>query len=174
MGPLKQPRRYHNDRNNLRIWTITQEYTYECQIGKSVIDLTLTCNLGAGIIDWKVSLAQNFSDHNTISFNIATEILELPAARPWAKADWDTFGKELEEHDWKPSKYITEKKMNQWVGRLTRVLTNTLNIACPPSPARTINKNNPSFTPQLKQLRIEVGAVYQKQKGSNSEHFKNV
>ena len=153
---------------------IGKEYTHDCQLGKSVIDLTLTCNLGVGILDWKVSRALNLSDHNTISFNIATEILELPATRPWAKADWDTFEKELEAHDWKPSEYFTEKKINQWVDRLTRVQTNALNKACPLSPAHTINKNNPWFTPQLKQLSIEVGAAYQKQKGSNSEHFKNV
>ena len=151
-----------------------KEYTYDCQLGKSVIDLTLTCNLGAGILDWKVNRTLNFSDHNTISFNIAAETLELPAVRPWAKADWDIFEKELEEHEWKTSEYISEKKINQWVDRLTTVLTNALNKACPLSPARTINKNNPWFTPQLKQLRIEVGAAYQKQKGSDSELLKQV
>ena len=67
-----------------------------------------------------------------------------------------------------------KKKINQWVDRLTTVLTNALNKACPLSPARTINKNNLWFTPQLKQLRIEVGAAYQKQKGSNSELLKDV
>ena len=61
--------------------------------GKSVIDLTLTCNLGAGITNWKVSRALNFSDHNTISYKIATEIIQMPATRAWAKADWVTFEK---------------------------------------------------------------------------------
>ena len=30
---------------------IGKEYTYDCQLGKSVIDLTLTCNPGVGILD---------------------------------------------------------------------------------------------------------------------------
>ena len=105
--------------------------------------MQLTCNLGAGILDWKVSRKINFSDHNTISFNIAKEILELPATRSLAKADWDKFERELEDHDWEPSENFTEKKINQWVDRLTRVLTNALNKACPLSLACTINKNNP-------------------------------
>ena len=33
----------------LLLRNIGKDYTYNCQIGKSVIDLTLTCNLGAGI-----------------------------------------------------------------------------------------------------------------------------
>ena len=46
--------------------------------------------------------------------------------------------------------------------------------ACPLTPARTINKNNPWFNPQLKQLRKEVGASYQKQQDSNSELHERV
>ena len=79
---------------------VGKEYTYDCQLGKSVIDITLTCNLGAGILDWKVNRTLNFSIHNTITFNVATEILELPATRPWAKAGWDQFERELEDQNW--------------------------------------------------------------------------
>ena len=78
------------------------EYTYNCQLGKSVIDLTLTCNLGAGIMDRKVHRTLNFSDHNTITYTIANKILELPASRSWAKAEWEGFERELEIYDWEP------------------------------------------------------------------------
>ena len=71
----------------LLLRNIGKEYTYDYQLGKSIIDLTLTCNLGAGILDWRVKRTLNFSDHNTITFNIAAEVLELPPSRPWAKAD---------------------------------------------------------------------------------------
>ena len=43
------------------LWNIGKEYTYDCQLGKSVIDLTLKCNLGAGIHYWKVSRSLNCS-----------------------------------------------------------------------------------------------------------------
>ena len=63
------------------------------------MDLTLAYNLGAGIHDWKVRRSLNFSDHNTISYKVATEILELPATTPWAKANWVLFEAELEKQD---------------------------------------------------------------------------
>ena len=151
-----------------------KEYTYDCQLGKSVIDLTLTCSLGAGILNWKVSKALNFSDHNTINFDIATEILEMPATRPWTKADWDIFERELEAHDWTPGETFTEKKINQWVDRLTKVLTDALDKACPVRPASTVNKKNPWYTPQLKQLRKETGAAYNKLKENPSEPNRSV
>ena len=47
--------------------------------------------------------------------------------------------------------------------------TSSLNNACPLTPARTVNKNNPWFTPQLKQLRKEVGAAYLKKNANNTE-----
>ena len=153
----------------LLLRNIGKEYTYESQIGKSVIDLTLTCNLGAGIHDWKVSKMLNFSDHNTITYSIATEIVEIPASRPWARADWGQFAKELEGHKWDTGEYLTEKKINHWVDRLTRILTNALDNACPLSPASTLNKNNPWFTPQLKHLRTEVGASYSKSRQNPTE-----
>ena len=158
----------------LLLRNIGKEYTYECQLGKSVIDLTLTCNLGAAILDWKVSRTLNFSDHNTIKYNIAAELVELPAARPWAKGDWDKFEKELEVHTWEAGKFCTEKKINQWVNKLTKILTDALNKACPLTPARTINKNNTWFTPQLKQLRKEVGAAYLRQKDGHSERHREI
>ena len=130
----------------------TQERPLEIEI-----DLTLTCNLGAGIFDWKVSRVLNFSDHNTISYNVATEIMKLPPSRPWAKTDWSIFERELDEQEWSIAELLSEKTINQWVIRLTRILTNAINKACPLKPACTINKNNPWFTPQLKQLRTEVG-----------------
>ena len=131
----------------LQLRNVGKDYTYDCRLGKSIIDLTLTCNLGAGIINWRVSKALNFSDHNTITYNVAMEILELPPTRPWAKADWKTFEKKLEEHDWTIGDHISEKQINTLVNKLTTVLIDALNTACSLSPACTINKNNPWFTP---------------------------
>ena len=59
------------------------------------------------------------------------------------------------------------------MNRLTKVLTNALDKACPLSPARTLNKNNP-FTPQLKQLRKEVGVAYSKHKDNPTVQNKEV
>lgn len=113
-----------------------KEYTYNCQLGKSVIDLTLTC-----------SKALNFSDHNTISYTIAAKIIQLPPSRNWHKADWGIFEKELNGHDWEICENFTEKRINQWVERLTRQLTNALDKACPLSPPAPLTKKNMVHSP---------------------------
>ena len=61
---------------------IGKEYTYEKMVDRTNTDMQ------PRIHDGRVNKSLNFSDHNIISYNIAAEILELPATRPWAKADW--------------------------------------------------------------------------------------
>ena len=36
-------------------------------------------------------------DHNTIKFNLETELEIIPIHRPWNKADWTAFKSELEK-----------------------------------------------------------------------------
>ena len=80
---------------------------------------------------------------------------------------------ELDKQIWDMPDTLTEKKVINWVDRLTRLLTSALDKAFPLSPATTVNKNNPWFTPQLKQLRKEVGAAYQRSRNNNLEHHAN-
>ena len=74
-----------------------KEYTYECSTGKSIIDLTLSWSLKTGLKEWKVHKELNHSDHNTIKFKLEIEMETIPGHRPWNKADWTTFKKELEQ-----------------------------------------------------------------------------
>ena len=98
----------------------------------------------------------------------------MPATRAWTKADWVTFERKLEEQDWPLGETISEKNINIMVTRLTKVLTKALDEACPLSPPCAINKNNPWYTPQLKQLRTEVSAAFNKQRDNNTEQNKTV
>ena len=49
--------------------------TYECKIGQSIIDVTLTVNFRLKIDNWKVCRNYNGSDHNTILYKIVTCLL---------------------------------------------------------------------------------------------------
>ena len=73
-----------------------KENTYECSTGKSIIDITLSWNLKTGLTNWKVYKELNHSDHNTIKFQLETEMETIPVHRPWNKADWQAFKKELD------------------------------------------------------------------------------
>ena len=46
-----------------------------------------------GLTKWKVYKELNHSDHNTIKFQLETEMETIPVHRPWSKADWQAFKK---------------------------------------------------------------------------------
>ena len=127
-----------------------KELTYDCQLGRTIINLTLTCNLGGGIRNWRIIKGQNFSDHNTIRFEIASEILELPSRRKWDKTDWITFTAELEKTCLTEPAFISEKQMDIRVNKFTKEIGKALGIVCPLTKASTVNKINPWFTPSLR------------------------
>ena len=68
-------------------------------VNKSIVDLTLFWNLKTGLNGWKVSKDLNHSDHNTIKYNVETELEVIPVHRPWNKADWQCFKAELEKKE---------------------------------------------------------------------------
>ena len=63
---------------------------------RTIIDITLSWNLKTGLTKWKVYKELNHSDHNTIKFQLETEMETIPVHRPWNKADWQAFKQELE------------------------------------------------------------------------------
>ena len=44
--------------------------TYECKLGRSIIDVTLSCRLPLKIDNWRVNRKFNGSDHNTILLSL--------------------------------------------------------------------------------------------------------
>ena len=82
--------------NRLQIHNIGKSYTFECNTGKSVIDLTLSRLFSVSINDWRVSKKMNHSDHHTIRFKLDTGDMIIPAHRQWNKVDWDKFVKEMD------------------------------------------------------------------------------
>ena len=70
--------------------------TYECQLGSSIIDVTLSMNLKLTIDNWKVDKTYNNSDHHSITYTLKTELIELQPFRPYNKANWDILSHELD------------------------------------------------------------------------------
>ena len=63
--------------------------TYECKLGRSIIDVTLTVNFRLKIDNWRVCRAYNGSDHNTIPYKITTDYTHIPPHRQYKTANWD-------------------------------------------------------------------------------------
>ena len=149
-------------------------YTYECNTGKSVIDLTLSWNLKTGLTDWKVSREINHSDHNSIKYNLETELETIPLHRPWNKADWEVFKKDLADKKIYIPKKITPHRLEKMLDQYYKQIEKALDKACPKQKEIIINKNNPWHKGTLKQLRIEKFARYKKYvEDRNQEENKN-
>ena len=155
---------------DLQVHNIGKDYTFECKTGKSVIDVTLSRNLKLKIEDWKVCRAYNHSDHNTIKYNITTDIIEITPHRQYESADWNSFQAELLKQDLYIPKVINQEKLERMVNKLNNCITAELDKVCPILPARIINKNNPWWTDQLKQMRKELFTLYDKSKNSPEDH----
>ena len=149
---------------DLQLHNIGRDFTFECKTGKSVIDVTLSRNLKLKIEDWKVCKAYNHSDHNTIKYNITTDIIEVKPRRLYDSADWNLFKAGLQAQTLHIPKVITQEKVELMVNKLNKCIALELDKVCPLLPSKIINKNNPWWTDQLKQMRKELYALYDKPK----------
>ena len=109
--------------------------TFETRRGSKLIgthiDVTLTRELHFEIRNWRVDQTYNASDHNTIRFEANPTQTDPIRIRPWSKADWATFGAELEGADYRIPVGISMKKLDRLTNRLYTVLEAALDKACP-------------------------------------------
>ena len=96
-----------------------------------MIDITLSSNLKLKIEDWKVCKAYNHSDHNTIKYNITTDIIEIKPRRLYETADWNTFKEELQKQDLHIPKINNQEKIELMVNKLNKCITQELDKVCP-------------------------------------------
>ena len=59
---------------------------------------------------------------------------------------------------------MTECKLDKMVNKLNHILDKALNKSCPVAKTRSIDHNNPWWTPQLKDMRNKVTKIYDKYK----------
>ena len=59
---------------------------------------------------------------------------------------------------------MTECKLDRMVNKLNHILNKALDQACKIAKARSIDPNNPWWTPQLKDMRYKVTKTYDKYK----------
>ena len=137
--------------------------TFQTNQAQSIIDITLTKRMTAGIMNWTVDTAENFTDHNTITFNIATETITLPPTRNWNKADWTIFKDELQKRPIKIREVMTPQRLETLVDKFYSNINKSLDVACPLGKTKIIDKNNPWWSPELTDKRKYVAKLYKKQ-----------
>ena len=159
---------------DLQLHNVGWEFTFECKTGRSVIDIALSRNLKLKIEDWKVCKTYNHSDHNTVRYNIKTDIIEIKPHRQYDTADWDSFKAALQQYDLQTPKIINQEKLERMVNKLNKCIATELDKICPILPTKIINRNNPWWTEQLNQMRKELFSLYDKSKinADNMELYK--
>ena len=124
--------------------------TFESKNGKSIIDVTLSYRLPYTLENWRVLRSYNGTDHNTIHYSLKGMELRYQLIEGIIK---QTGISEM-----------TECKLDKMVNKLNHILDKALDKSCPVAKARSIDPNNPWWTPQLKDMRHKVTKIYDKYK----------
>ena len=90
--------------------------------------------------------------------------IEIPTHRLYHKANFDQFTQILRDSYINIPCELTECKLDKMVNKLNYVLNKALDKSCPMAKARSIDPNNPWWTPQLKDMRHKVTKTYDKYK----------
>ena len=78
--------------NNLFVSNQGSKHTYDCSLGKSIIDVTMrTIGLVEKIRDWVVHDEDYFSDHKLITFTLNMEVTPMGRSRNLKTANWVYF-----------------------------------------------------------------------------------
>ena len=139
-----------------------REPTYKCTTGKSIIDITLTRGLSVSVMNWTVSLDINFSDHRTITYELKTEHIDIPATRRWAAIDWDDFRRKLEKLQIRIMCETTQARLDKCVIEWYKHIRIVLDEICPLKPNKPKDLNNPWWTDELQHLRRELNQLQRK------------
>ena len=82
--------------NGLFVCNIGNKFTYDCALGQSIIDITITSSLLADRVnDWTVHDENYFSDHKLITYNLNFNKAQTYKSRNYKKANWPSFRKQL-------------------------------------------------------------------------------
>ena len=95
------------------------------------IDVTLTKSL-VPLQNWRVhDLTFNGSDHHTITWTLPIELKPRRLIRPWAKAKWNVFSKQISDYDFHIPETLNTRKVDKLLKRWYTVINGALDKACP-------------------------------------------
>ena len=100
------------------------------------IDVTLTKGL-IPLENWRVH-DDNFngSDHHTITWQLPIAMPSKPLIRPWSKAKWDVFTKQIDDYEFHIPESLNTRKVDKLLKRWYAVIGEALDKACPKREAK--------------------------------------
>ena len=138
--------------NELTLYNVGGEYTFETRTRKEVLDLTF--GTLSFVKDWEVSKQTSFSDHKYIKFNITTSLGKVENTyRNPKRTDWDKFKTLVAEKMGKANlNFDNVNNIESSVYNIENTLISSFKKTCP---IRKINKkkNQVWWNSNLKVLR---------------------
>ena len=158
--------------NQLYVENIGLVPTFQTKWGSSIIDITLTKRLAVSVLNWRVYEGYNGSDHNSIEYDVCTDIREQKQQLLLHKADWEVFASELDSRPMRLPSEMTEQRLEKCVLQFYRAIDKSLKKACPLGQVKERDQNNPWWTKQLQQQRSGLNKLYRRRKQSD-QHWKD-
>ena len=153
----------------LVVENVGKDPTYESRGNSTRIDITLSKNMRVDIINWKVDREYNASDHNTITYELGREQIQLHKSWKWHKADWQAFSEKLMTYKSTLPSNIKDKDCEKELKHMYDCIRGAMKKAIPKSKATVVDKNYPWWNNKLKQQRALVSKLYKKQLNAPSE-----
>ena len=126
--------------SNLLVCNRGNKYTYDCALGKSIIDITLvTISLVDRIKDWKVHDEDYLTDHKLISFEFDYSKPAPTKSRNFKKANWSYFKSLLANKKWVKPKVWSRETITKEALKLTEDIKIALDKVCPEKEIKTTN-----------------------------------
>lgn len=125
--------------NNLQVENALTFHAFRRgELISSHIDVTLTKNI-VPLHNWRVwNRSFSGSDHHTITWSLPLELTQRPPIRPWLKAKWGVFSKEVSDFEFEYPENLNSKKIDKLVDRWYKVINEALDKDClkrPPKPS---------------------------------------
>ena len=108
-------------------------------LATSFIDITLSKDVN--VVNWHVDESFNNSDHNALSYEILTVEEPPKLVRPWKRANWLRFRRIIENHHFFVPDILTNKKLDNMVRVMYKVLNRALDMSCPLRPTNPTEQN---------------------------------
>ena len=137
---------------------------------KTHIDVTLTRDLTANVLNWRVLADYNASDHNTVRYEIESRQPEPELIRPWSKADWETLANCLKKAEYNVPRDMSMKKLDRLVERLYKILDNALDKACPKIEVKPVVGKVHWATDRHEKGKKKVNALYKHAKETKDQN----
>ena len=133
----------------------------------SHIDVTLSKNM-IPLCDWRVHDGSfNGSDHHTITWSLPLELKKRPLIRPWSKAKWQVFTKQISEYDFQLPENFTTRKVDKLLDRWYRVIGEALDKACPKREVKLSPAEIDWYGSDQRYLKNRAKRKYLAQKGAH-------